>query len=406
MPTVPIGQFIEGMDSLHAVDDAVFNPTPGQNGFSPPRRCVAAVNVDLDDNGRSQLRDGTTERVAATGGLSAFSALDLLLFQDQGTIKKVDPDTYATVDLVTGLNASAKVHFHEHNGAIWWTNGIENGQITAAGTATNWGLTVPPSPTLGTTAGTLAAGRYMVVATLIDANGVEHAAEKSSVITLDGTEAITADLASYDSNAVTARFYATKVNGSQLFYVGDSAVGSLPVTINDVDVSEEPLRTQHYSPPIPGDGMFSYHGMMITFSGTYLFPSFGPAIHLYKLDETAESRPSNIVAGAGLRDGFWTVCDQGAYYTAGDIPGGWETIQKDTRRYAKGSLVLPGTLLPLEVTDNVALFVSEDGLMAGLPGGTMIPLTADKHRLDVEGKSASIVYREKDNFNQILWSLT
>ncbi len=408
MPTISIGQFVEGMDTLHAEDDQVFNPVASQDGgLSAPRRCRAAINVDLDDSGRPQLRDGTTSRVSATSGLATFSALGLLLFQDQGTIKKVDPDTYATTDLVTGLNTSAKVVFHEHNGAIWWTNGIENGQITSAGTATNWGLDVPPSPTLAAIAGTLPAGRYMVVATLVDANGVEHCAGESSLITLAAAGAFTADLSSYDSNAVTARFYATRTNGSQLYYVGEAAVGSLPVTISDVTVSEEPIRTQFFSPPIPGAGMFSFHGMIITFNGKWLYPSFGPAVHHYKLDETAESRPSDVVAGAGLNGGFWVVCEQGAYHTAGGVPGAWATNQKDSRKYAAGSLVISGTLLPgLKVMDNIALFVSEDGLMAGLSDGSLIPLTDDKHRLDVEGKDASIVYAEKDNFNQILWSLT
>jgi len=406
MPNVPIGQFIEGMDSLHAEDDQVFNPVASQNGYTAPSRCVAAVNVDFDDAGRYPRRDGTTERVSATAGLSVFSALGLLLFQDQGTIKKITVADFSTTNLVTGLNASAKVVFHEHYGAIWWTNGIENGQITAAGAATNWGMTVPPSPTLGTAVGTLPAGRYLVAVTLVDANGVESAADKSSAITLDGTEAITVDLTSSDPNAVTARVYATKANGKQLSYVGQSAVGSLPVTISDVAVSKEPIRTHIFSPPIPGDGMFSYQGMMITFSGQYLFPSFGPNVHLYELDKTAEGRPSDILAGAGLRGGFWTVCERGAFFTAGEVPGSWGTSQKDNRKYAAGVLVLPGSKIPaLKVMDNIALFVSENGLMVGFPDGTLLPLTDDKHRLDVEGKTASIVYCEKDNFNQILWSL-
>ena len=69
--------------------------------------------------------------------------------------------------------------------------------------------------------------------------------------------------------------------------------------------------------------------------------------------------------------------------------------------------MVAGSLLPrLEAAGNVALFVSEHGLMAGLPGGALVPLTEDRQRLDVSGKRASIVYFEHPNgYDQVLFSL-
>lgn len=401
---ISLGPWPEGVDGIRDVYSDGFQP-----GEERRAKLAAGVNVDLDDDGWPQLRAGTTEQVVATAGLSGFEALGLLLFQDQGIIKRVTSvgPPFVTANVVTGLNASARVEFCEHAGAIWWTNGLENGQISAAGTATNWGLTVPSIPTLGTTTGTVPAGRYLVSALCEDANGVEHGASKSAVVTLSSAGAITADLSVTDANTSLCRFFATKPNGDQLFYVGEAAPGALPITISNVGVSDEPLRTQFMSPPIPGDGLFSYNGSIITFKDNYLYPSWGAAVHLFGITAVVETRPTNVLAGAGLDNGFWTVCERGAFWTTGAMPADWVTRQRDDREYAQGVLVLNGGLVPrLKTFERVALFISEDGLMAGMPDGTLLPLTDSVQRLDISGLRASIVYHEHDDFDQILFNLT
>jgi len=394
---IPIGAFSEGMDSLHAEDDPIFDAIAGPNGYSSPKRCVAAVNVDLDDRGRPELRDGTTQRVAATSGLSAFCGLGMAVFQDQGTIKRVtDTATWTTADVVTGLNASAEVIFHEYENWILWTNGLESGKIDSTGAYQPWSLTRPAAPTLGETSGTLPAGRYRVSVLYVDANGVEHAASESAVITLASPAAITVDVPAPDSEAALIRVFASKTNGTDLFFVGSAVPGVFPVTVSDVAVSDEPLRTRGFSPVVPGDGIFSFGGMVITFHGRYLQPSFGPAIHLFELHRTEEERPGVIQAGGGLEFGFWLVCERGAYFTKGDVPGAWVTSsRKDARQYAKGCLVLDADLVGgVDALGDVALFVSDAGLMCGTSDGRMLALTDDKHQLDVVGKTADIVYRQ------------
>lgn len=207
------------------------------------------------------------------------------------------------------------------------------------------------------------------------------------------------------------RIFCTRPNGHTLFFTKAVAKASVAApattTITDVEVSEEPLRFQFMSPPIPGSGVFSYRSFLFTFSGKYLYPSYGVAHHLYDISRTVSARPSNIVAGAGLESGFWTVCTEGAFWTTGAEPGNWQTVQKDARAYAAGSLALSGTKLPaLKTSAEVALFVSENGLMAGTSDGSLIPLTDDKHRQTVSDLYASIVYHEDTNFNQILFNLS
>jgi len=411
MPTrtiIPLNAFTEGMDSLHAEDDPIFDAVAGQNGYSSPKRCVAAVNVNLDDRGRPEHRAGTTQRVAATSGLNIFCGLGMVFFQDQGVIKRVtDLDTWTTADVVIGLNISAEVIFYEYESWILWTNGLVCGKIDSTGTYQPWSLPRPAAPTLGTTAGTLPAGRYRVAVSYVDANDVEHPASVSTVQVLAVAGALTVDVPSPDSEAVSILVYASKVNGEDLFYVGSAAPDAFPVTVSDVATDDAKLKTQGFSPVIPGDGIFSYQGMVITFKGRYLQPSYGPAIHLYELHKTEEQRPGNIQAGGGLDSGFWVVCERGAYFTSGDAPGSWVTSgRKDNRRYAKGCLVIDAGLVGgLDSSGNVALFASEDGLVIGTNDGRLVALTASKHCLDVEGKTAPIVYRRNGEINQILFTL-
>jgi hypothetical protein len=361
--------------------------------------------VDLDDEGFPQLRSGFTTLTALTSGLNVFAGAGLLLLQDNGVIYSVNPSTGATTSLVTGLSTSARVEFHEHAGQIFWTNGVVSGRISS-GSALNWGLTVCPSPTLDTTPGTLRAGRYMVAATFVDASGVEHAAGKASVIEVDGTEDIIASIGVVASAAVSIRFYCTKPNGKGLFYVGQALVGDAQLTISDVEVSEEPLRTQFLYPPIPGSGIFSYRGYLMTFVDNAIFPSHGVNYSLFDVMRRLETRPTDVRAGAGLRSGFWTVCERGAFWTTGEKPEDWRTVKLDDRKYAAGTVIHQGHQLPaLEVVSDFALFVSEDGLMAGLEDGRLRSLTQDRLYLDVEGKRAQFALCRNGDLRQVLFNL-
>ena len=394
-----------GIDNVHDADAGVFQ-IAGENEARRPA-LVTALDVDLNDDGWPQRRGGVVEGTALTAGLSVFSGAGLLLAQDGGTIQLVDPDDWSTQPLVTDLTADALIHFHTHAGQVWWTNGITTGRILADGTALNWGCAVAPAPALGTTTGTLRADRYMVAATFVDAAGVEHGASEVSVVTLNGTQAITVNLSSVDSLAVAVKLYATKPNHDGLFFVKAVAPGALPTTITDVEVSEEPLRTQHLSPPLPADGLFSYNGQLVLFAENFLFPSYGVNAHLFEIADILEGRPTTVIAGAGLDDGFWTLCADSAYWTTGGpAPEDWVTRQRDTRLYAAGSLVLPGRFIPqLGVASNVAVFVSEDGLTFGLPDGTILAPQQGQIHIDVVGKRASIVFKKQDNLRQILFTL-
>ena len=403
---IPLGPWVEGQDTFHTdLTHPVFQ-AKAEGGV----RAAAITNLDIDDHGWLTLRAGLTSRVATTDGLNVFSGAGLLLVQDQGTIKSVNTGDWSTSNVVTGLNASARVHFHEFDNQVWWTNGTVNGRILSDESAENWGIAIPPSPTLGTTAGDLPAGVYQVAATYLDGAGVESGAGKASSITLNGSQDITANLTP-DSDAVSVRFYATSadVKGEGgLFWVKTVAVGSLPTTIDDVRVSRYALRTQHMRGPVAGNGVFSYKGIIGTWVDNWIYVSSGLSPHLFRVGHDIFRFPDDVQAVSGTESGIFVATTGGLWFLGGETIRNMQSIRKDYHAYAKDSTLVSGDKLPrLQVGETpVALFVNEFGLLAGLPGGNAVQIAEDQLRISsVTTKRASIVYRESGDLRQVLFSV-
>jgi hypothetical protein len=405
---IDFGPWKLGQNTVQPQNDAVFQ-VPNPDSLFPQDtipQVLKASNLVFDNDGVPTRRSGLTQIDTVTSGLNLFAGAGLLLGQDQGTIFSIDTITFATTNLVTGLDPNLKVFFYDYLDQIWWSNGTTQGRILSNGTATNWGCSVAPSPTLSTTTGTLSAGRYMVACTFVDAYGIEHGAPKASVITMDGTKSIRVELSSVDTNASYINIYVTRPNGRELYFTKQVASTALPAVITDVSYSKEPLRTMGLSPPPAPDIIFSYRGFLMLGIDNFVFPSQGVNHHLFDLKTDLFGFETNLKAGAGLNNGFWVTTEKGAFWTNGDAPSEWELVKVDNLKYAKGALVIPGYLLPAANTpDPVALFVNEYGLVAGLPAGNILPLTKDRLHMDVEDKEASIVMNTQNEYNQLMFSV-
>ena len=382
-----------GIDNVHEQHHAVFQPSDEGRA-----RLVAALDVDLSAEGWPTQREEFEQRLAAAGALRVHSGLGLLLLQDSNSIKAIDvsTDPYGATTVVSGLNAVA-AEFLTLGDKIFWHNGTYSGTIYEDLSTEVWGLPSADAPVLGvgSSPNTLRAGRYMVSITYVDAKGKEHSTKKASVINLGDDQYITVSI-SPPAGAVSARVWCTKPNGTQLFFVREASVGAFPVGIIDVDVSVQVLKNQHLSPPIAPDCLFDFNGMLMLGVENAVFPSVGLNHHLFDIGRSQEYFPGKVLAGVGLKDGFWTATEQGLYWTSGSDPGSWDTDSRDSRKYAKGSRKLAGHLIPfLKVAQPVAVFVSEDGLVFGLPEGQLVIPHQDQLVLDVEGKKASIIWRRQ-----------
>lgn len=410
MAKLPIGPWPEGTDNVQDEYSEVFQPNEAGQC-----RLTEAVNVDLDNQGWPNLRNGTTERLTGTSFLNGGSYAGLFLLQDGGSILSVtEGSPFTSTSAVTGLNASAKVHFEEAFGQVFYTNGLVSGRILSNETALPWGLGVAPSPTLGTTAGTLAAGRYRVAATLVNANDQDRAGNtiategggsKATAVSVNGSQDITATLTPGDANATHVNFYISQVNGEELHFAKQVAVGALPATISDARYSKRPIRTQHMRGPIPGDGIFSYLGFLMIWRDNWIFRSKGQTPNLFYPREEVLGFGWDIRQCLGVKDGFYVATERGLNWITGAEPAEWKQDKKDEMVYAAGGLVMDGEQIPaLETMDKVAVFGSDHGLTIGLPGGQVRYLTHE--RLNVSAPAlASFLYRSSGDIRQILMHL-
>ena len=382
-----------GLDAFHRGTHRVFQPQ--EQGLSALSLCQ---NVWLDDEGWPISVEQATLRVAVTSGKSTFSGLGLLLEQDGTTIKRVYVNGWNPVVVTDALTSSDRVFFCEHARKVWWSNGTDYGVIDEDGVNSHWGLERPPRPTLTTAPGSLPVGTYQVVCTLVDANGAESGCEYASTITLASASGIKINLqgSALDSNAVLVNVYASSTNQDGLFWQKSVSVSGLPTSLatlaDDARATKRPLYTQFRTGPPTGiTSIISFRGWLLLVRDNELFRSSGISHHLY-LPIESEALPDNVLGAAGLEDGFWRVTSRGAWWTTGQDPANWVTSKRDSLEYAAGSKIVSGNLIPaLQTSSLVALFVSEQGLMAGLPGGVMRPLTFDKLPLAVSGKRASFL---------------
>ena len=134
---------------------------------------VQADNVIVTKDQHLRRMQGYVLSVDGTAIAGAYATKDFtrLYVIDSGSLLQVYDDL-STLALRTGLSAG-DYHFDEVNGVVFYTNGTDYGTITPGG-AGPWGIAAPDAAELSVgNAGTLRAGTYQFVCTLVDPNGLE-----------------------------------------------------------------------------------------------------------------------------------------------------------------------------------------------------------------------------------------
>lgn len=97
-----------------------------------------AVNVDIDNLGRTRTRRGATLRLAAVGAHSLFSCPLGTFFVQQGALMRFNSNNTSTRLGNVGNN---RMVYQYTNGEVYWSNGSSLGRITSAGVLGTWGET-------------------------------------------------------------------------------------------------------------------------------------------------------------------------------------------------------------------------------------------------------------------------
>lgn len=394
---IPIGPWPQGQDTFHALTHGVYQPQ--ESGVCRLRN---AFNVDLDDEGQPTKRLGFVSRSSRTALRQLKTVGNSIFLQDGSVLYSVNTSDWSLTSVVTGL--SGDVQLTSHAGQVFWSTGVNFGRIENL-TSFSWGLDICPTPVLTTTAGSLPAGDYIVVGEFMDSAGILGGSNVAGKITLTSTGGISVNFSPLDTDAIYVRIYMSDTNGDVMYYIADVAVGSLPYSITQLSLDDTQSWKVGLGPPLRHDFSFSYQDRLMLVDGKYVYPSFGAAAHLYDYTEVF-ARPETILAAGGLPEGFWTASSNGAYWTGGNTIQQMRQVDLVTPvEFCAGSLKINTHALPglgLNSNQPAILFWSEWGLAVGLSGGQMLFPHKSQHRESVVGKQANFVYREFNEFEQLL----
>jgi hypothetical protein len=397
-----LGPF-RGVDNVADETAELFEPNKRYGSF-----LRKAINVDLTNDGWLRRRQGATKLLSFQRGHSGRSIGGHFLVVDNGVLLSVELESASAQAevLVTGLGHSP-VSYAAAGTDVFLCNGSTCGRVRQDGTYSFWGIAPPSPPVLTATSdGNLPPGRYMVALTC-EIDGVESGARPASVIELPAVGGIQVSGIFADPRATHLNVYLTDTNFEQLFWTHLVELPATSFLLTVPPTSTDMLDRLNMWPPPDGAHMVRlFNGRLLVASGKELYWSQPLAYHLFKKNTDLQQFPERIKLLAPLSDGFYVGAGDLTQWVSGDDPDSWKPDDVGDTPISEGEhLIVPGKTFPsLETRQNVAVWITADGVTVGMPGGRVEHMT-EEHFVTDPHAFAALAYREEKNANQVLFNL-
>jgi hypothetical protein len=366
-----------------------------RNDVSPERfdkeDLQAATNIELDETGKPYRRLGATE-LDAVASHSLWANDELAYVVRGGTLRQIMPDLTIT-DL--GITISGpRVAYSRVGNDVFFSDNLIKGVVGTNGYRP-WGI-APPIPAYSKGVGDLRAGTYLVTTTYLRTNGLESGASPVVSVPCTGAESIVVTMpASADPLAGGWQVYVSDTNGEVPYLIATMLASDTTATISALPAARTlAVRTLRCGPPPAGQVVGNYKGRTYVADGAYLWYSLPYEYELFHkamnfLPFSAPVKTFNAVA-----DGIYIGTEDATVFLHGDDPATF--VQKPAAPY--GTVLGTESLIPAYYFgkgDNptpVQLWMSKQGLCAGLEGGHFMNLTGGRYVLP-EGvaKGASLL---------------
>ncbi len=370
-----------------------------------PHDLVGADNVDLDDSGAVRRRAGYRKAIAGADVHSMWSTYDgsLALYVDGTKLFRVNDGGVSATELADGLTPKLPMSYWMHAGRVYHSNGSEAG-VYEDGAVRSWGLDVPAAPVLSAAPGQMDAGRYQVVTTYVTADGQESGCGAASAIELATVGGIGVQLrASSDPRVTLCRLYCTTTNGTQLYWAGDVANGTVALVISGGhDDLQRPLQTQFYGPAPSGQFVAYYRGHMLVARGNLIQVSAPFGLELFRpADHIAFA--SRIRMIAPVDDGIYVSDSEFTYWCAGANPLKFDEIkQRHDAPAIEGTLVYArgARIGRIQGQFQIPMWLTSNGVVAGSPGGELNVLT-NQYRFDAPARGAGLFRKQRETYQYL-----
>lgn len=363
---------------------------------------VEAVNVDLDNSGGIARRAGT-QLVRAGASHSLWAMGDMALFAAGGNLLRLHPDYSAQV-LASGLTPDAPVSYVEVNGRIYWSNSRQSG-VVADGLSRSWGMDIPAPPGLAAVAGQLPPGQYQAVVTHVRADAQESGAGLPSVITLTDDGGVRVTWAMPNDPAIErARIYLTPPNGAVLYLADDCPIDELYTEVAACAFAL-PLNTQWADKPPAGQALAYANGRIYIAQDGFIFGTSELGYEHADLRDYLAIDGTRVHLLAGVEGGLFAATDRQAVFLRGKVLAEMEMVQVAAAGGIAGSVAFVDGERATGIKElagrRCALFATGQGVILGLPDGTVMNLTQERYRFDPAPFAAAGIH-ENDQLNSYL----
>lgn len=371
-----------------------------------PADLSAAVNIDLDDSGRAARRAGSTLRVPGAAH-SLWADGDTCLYVSADELRRLQPDFSSQV-LANGLTPDLPAAYVRAQDRIYWSNGAQTG-VVADARARAWGIPLPAAPAATASAGTLTAGRYQYALTWLRADGLESGAGLPATIDLPAGSGVTfAWTPPADPALREAVLYLSEPNGMVLYRALTVPAAAARATFTG-GLLATPLDTQWLDAPPPGQCLALSRGRIYIGAGAFVYGTAPLSYEHCDLRDYLALDDSPVRFVLGVDGGLYVGTARAVHFASG------ARLDEMTRRTVvpaaavAGSAVLADGFAALGNAElagqQIALFATAAGIVAGLPDGTVLNLSAERYRFAASAAGAAL-FRHADSRRQYLLFLS
>jgi len=234
----------------------IHNTTDGKR--LPFGSLMMADNVDIDDTGEVQRREGYALSQSMTMITSAFSTQDerRLFVVDSGTLKVISPDL-SEVIIANGI-PSTYIYWLEVADYVFMSTGHV---IDSNNTVMSWRIPNPEQLSVSIISGGLFAGQYQLVCTYVDAGGREGGASRPVLIDCPAKSGLS--ITPVYLTGYSVRLYMTDVNGNEYYFLGEYKSGVIDIINSDtLSAPIDNAQLRAYQAPINIDILAFYNSCL------------------------------------------------------------------------------------------------------------------------------------------------
>lgn len=353
---------------------------------------AAAVNVDVNDNGRIIRRVGQTSFNAGAAD-SLYAHGSVAVFRRSNALYRLLPSGGSAL-LVSGVNQP--VAYCGVGGRIYWSDGLVSGVIVS-GEPESWGIRPPLTQAAhaALASGNLPLGRYMYAVTFLrdgEESGTGAAAETAEI-----AGGLSFSALPVPTDATHKALYLTRPNGRELYRAMVLPAATTTATyLGDTTALGQRLETQWKQNPPPSACIAEHNGSLllgvgnhVLFTDAYRHDLVDPVRKSYRFDAC-------VRLIAPVQGGVYVGTDNAVEFLAGDDIASVTRDVKATYGAVPGTLnYVDGSFLgTVQLSGRTALFATQEGVCAGGQGGAFVNLSFDRYTYPVAGSGAGIVYMQ------------